>query len=166
MDDTRWLSPAERSTWVRFAAMLELLPAALDAQLQRDESLTYFDYFVLAMLSETPERVMRMSELAAITNASLPRLSHVVRRLEDQGFVRREPCAADRRATNAFLTDEGWAKIVGAAPGHVHNVRDRVIDALTPEQIDQLGEISSAVLRRLDPDGRFAATIEEAARRP
>ena len=156
--EPRWLSDDEREAWVRFAAVLELLPGVLDSQLDRDENLTHFEYFVLAMLSEAPDRTLRMTLLAAMTNATLPRLSRVVSRLEDQGFVARSPCAEDRRATNAALTPLGWSKVVAAAPGHVANVRQAVIDALTPEQIGQLGQISAQVLTRLDPEGRMFAT--------
>jgi len=149
--DTRWLTQEELAAWVRLAAVLELLPGALDSQLRRDADLTNFEYYVLAMLSEAPRRTLRMTALAARTNATLPRLSHVVRRLEDRGLVERFPCPEDRRATNARLTDDGWRKVQDSAPGHVSNVREHVIDALTPEQIGQLTAITDAVLHRLDP---------------
>jgi DNA-binding MarR family transcriptional regulator len=155
--DTRWLSQAELATWVRLVGVLELLPGVLDSQLRRDAGLTHFDYQVLAMLSEAPDRTLRMTALAEQTAATLARLSHVVQRLETRGLVERFPCPQDRRATNARLTDAGWDNIVASAPGHVATVRDMVIDALTPEQITQLGEIADAVLPRLDPDGTQAA---------
>lgn len=158
MTETRWLSDDEQRSWVRFAAVLELLPAALDLQLTRDEHLTHFDYFTLAMLSETPGRTLRTSALAARTNATLPRLSRVLTRLEEAGFVARTPCPEDRRATNVTLTDAGWDKVVRAAPGHVEQVRSLVLDALTPAQVEQLGEISAALLTKLDPDGRMFAS--------
>jgi DNA-binding MarR family transcriptional regulator len=154
--DTRWLTPEQMAAWVRLTAVLELLPAALDSQLRRDAQLTHFDYFVLAMLSEAPERTLRMTALAARTTATLARLSHVVQRLEARGLLERFPCPQDRRATNARLTEAGWQKVLESAPGHVAIVRETVIDALTPEQVSQLGAITDAVLRRLDPDGTRA----------
>ena len=96
MSDTAWLDADQQAAWVRFAAVLELLPAALDAQLSRDVGLTHFDYFTMAMLSEAPERTLRMTALAARTNATLPRLSRVVTRLELIGLVERRPCPQDR----------------------------------------------------------------------
>ena len=102
--DTRWLDEQEMAAWVRLAAVLELLPGVLDSQLRRDAELTHFDYFVLAMLSEAPQRTLRMTALALQTNATLPRLSHVVRRLEDRDLVERFPCPQDARATNVRLT--------------------------------------------------------------
>ncbi len=156
--DTKWLTKDERAAWVRLAAVLELLPGVLDSQLRRDADLTHFEYYVLAMLSEAPERTLRMTELARQTNATLPRLSHVVSRLEGRDLVARFPCPQDRRATNARLTEAGWAKVQAAAPGHVANVRHHVIDALSDEQIDQLAAIADAILARLDPAGLMAPT--------
>jgi DNA-binding MarR family transcriptional regulator len=155
--DAKWLTKDELAAWVRLVAVLELLPGVLDAQLRRDANLTNFEYYVLAMLSEAPERKLRMTGLAAQTNATLPRLSHVVRRLEDRGLVERFPCAEDGRATNARLTSAGWRKIQEAAPGHVANVRQHVIDPLTPEQLGQLIAIADAVLQQLDPTGAMTA---------
>lgn len=161
---TRWLDDSEIATWVRLAALVELLPGVLDSQLRRDSGLTHFEYFTLAMLSEAPERTMRMTALAASTNATLPRLSHVVSRLEKRGLVERQTCAEDRRATEVHLTDQGWDTVVAAAPGHVANVREHVIDALTPEQVRQLGEIAAAVLARLDPEGAMTAPYRRVPR--
>jgi DNA-binding MarR family transcriptional regulator len=154
--DTRWLSEQERAAWVRLVAVVELLPGTLDAQLRADSDLTHFEYFALAMLSEAPDRTLRMTELAARSNATLPRLSHVVRRLEGRSLVERFPCAEDRRATNARLTSAGWDAVVAAAPGHVTLVREKVLDALTGEQVRQLGDIAEALLGTLDPAGRLA----------
>jgi DNA-binding MarR family transcriptional regulator len=164
--DTRWLSDEERVAWVRLAAVLELLPGTLDGQLRRDAGLSHFEYYVLAMLSESPQRTLRMTALAARTNATLPRLSHVVRRLEDRGLVERSACPQDARATNARLTDEGWRTLQATAPGHVATVREHVIDALTPEQVAQLGDIAEAILHRLDPEGRLRPRTATAAGEP
>ncbi len=158
--DTRWLDQKQQAAWVRLAAVLELLPAALDSQLRRDSQLTHYDYFVLAMLSEAPDRTLRMTALAEYTTATLARLSHVVQRLETRGLVERFPCPEDKRATNARLTEAGWQKVLEAAPGHVATVREMVIDALTPEQVQQLSAIGDALLHRLDPEHARAAVYE------
>ena len=155
--DAPWLDDDELAAWVRLAAVLELLPAVLDSQLRRDAELTHFDYYALAMLTEAPQRTLRMTALAAQTNATLPRLSHVVRRLADRGLVERFPCPQDARATNVRLTTAGWDKVRRTAPGHVANVRQHVIDALTSEQVRQLAGITEAILGRLDPDGTLTA---------
>lgn len=154
--DTEWLDETQLDAWLKLVAVVELLPGALDHQLRRDSGLTHFEYFVLAMLSEASDRTLRMTSLAQRANATLPRLSHVVRRLEERGLVERRPCPEDGRATNALLTDAGWAEVVAAAPGHVATVRRHVIDALTPAQVGQLAEIAEALLERLDPDGHMS----------
>lgn len=155
--EPQWLDADERAAWLRLSAVAELLPAALDTQLRRDSGLTHFEYFVLAMLSEAPERTLRMTALAHRTNGTLPRLSHVIARLEDRGLVERFPCPQDRRATNARLTATGWDTLVDAAPGHVNAVRQLVLDPLSRTQLDQLSAIGEALLTRLDPDDRFGA---------
>jgi DNA-binding MarR family transcriptional regulator len=158
--ETQWLDEAERQAWLRLVAVVELLPGVLDAHLRRSAGLTHFEYFVLAMLSEAPERTLRMTSLALRTNATLPRLSHVVRRLEDRGLVDRFPCPEDGRATNARLTEAGWDAVVAAAPGHVTTVRRHVLDPLTHEQVAQLRDIGDALLSRLDPEGRMTALYD------
>ncbi len=164
MTEPRWLTAEQQVAWLRIAAVLELLPAALDAQLTRDEQLTHFDYYTLAMLSEAPDRTLRLTTLASRTNATLPRLSRVVSRLEEAGYLVRQPCPQDRRATNAVLTSAGWQKVVHAAPGHVETVRRYVVDALTDEQLSELSEITVQMLKRLDPEGKMFA--HEARRGP
>jgi len=157
MDDTRWLTPDQLRAWKKFVAVVEVLPGVLDSQLQRDADVTHFEYFTMAMLSEAPERTLRMTSLASATNSSLPRLSHVVSRLEKRGYVDRAPCPEDRRATNATLTEDGWQKVVATAPGHVDTVRENVIEPLTAQDVADLDRIMARVLRTIDPENRFRA---------
>ena len=158
--ETEWLDEVERAAWLRLVAVVELLPSVLDAQLRADAGLTHFEYFVLAMLSEAPERTLRMSTLAQRTNATLPRLSHVARRLEERGIIERFPCPDDGRATNARLTTAGWDAVTAAAPGHVNTVRRNVLDPLTRQQLDQLRDVADALLTKLDPDGRLTSLYD------
>jgi DNA-binding MarR family transcriptional regulator len=150
--DPRWLDAEERQTWLGLASALNRLPAALDAQLRRDAGISHFEYQVLALLSEAPGRTLRMSALATLAEGSLPRLSQVVARLEQPGWVRRTPDPADGRYTLAILTDQGLAKVTEAAPGHVQEVRRLVFDPLTKTQSRQLREISRRIMRAIDPD--------------
>jgi DNA-binding MarR family transcriptional regulator len=133
-----------------FTLMLAQLPTALEEQLQRDAQLSYVEYYVLAGLSDQPGRSMRMSQLAVMTNAELSRLSHLIRRLERRGFVRRETDPNDRRVSVAILTDAGHAHLAAAAPGHVERVRELVIDALSPTALAQLQKTSKKILARID----------------
>jgi len=144
---TRWLDEDEQRTWRSFLATSELLYAALDRQLQRDAGITHASYIVLAMLSEAPDRALRMSDLAVRANSSPSRLSHAVARLEERGWVRREPAP-----TVAVLTDAGMDMLVRTAPGHVTAVREHLFDRLSAEQVRELGDICAAVLDGLNPN--------------
>jgi DNA-binding MarR family transcriptional regulator len=95
-----------------------------------------------------------MSVLATRTEGSLPRLSQVVARLEQRGWVRRIPDPADGRYTLATLTDQGRAKVAQAAPGHVEEVRCLVFDPLTKAQSRQLREICRRIMRAIDQNDR------------
>ncbi|HEV2778851.1 MAG TPA: MarR family transcriptional regulator [Actinophytocola sp.] len=150
LGEPRWLTPDEQRAWRALASVLFKLPGALESQLQRDAGLSHFEYLVLSALSEADDRTLRMKDLAALSNGSLSRLSHVVTRLEKRGWVRRQPCPADGRHINAVLTDAGYDKLRASAPGHVEIVRELVVDALTPDQLAQLFEIGSTILNRLD----------------
>jgi DNA-binding MarR family transcriptional regulator len=161
----RWLTDDERDAWIPLIGVLIKLPAALDAQLQRDAGLSHFEYMVLSRLSEAPERTLRMSDLAILANGSLSRLSHVVTRLERRGWVRREACPGDGRYTNAVLTGEGWAKVTATAPGHVAAVRELVVDGLSPEQIGQLRDIAQRIMSRVVPGDDWLGQLPHPARR-
>ncbi|GIG28166.1 MarR family winged helix-turn-helix transcriptional regulator [Cellulomonas marina] len=151
---TRWLGEAQLAAWLPLIAVVERLPTVLDAQLRRDAGLTHFEYMVLAMLSEADGATLQMTDLARRTDATLPRLSHVVARLEARGAVTRSTSPTDRRATVVTLTDAGGDVVRAAAPGHVAQVRRSVFDVLDEEQVEQLRGIASAVLARLEEDGR------------
>jgi DNA-binding MarR family transcriptional regulator len=146
----RWLTAAEVDSWVSVVRLMTWLAWSIDQQLRRDSNLGMVEYQVLAMLSESPRQTMRMSSLAEVTNASLSRLSHLVKRLERRGLVRREPDPADGRFTNAILTDKGFHALAGAAPAHVAHVRSLVIDVLSPEQLRRLGLTADRIMSRID----------------
>jgi DNA-binding MarR family transcriptional regulator len=149
-DSPRWLSPGELAAWLPVGGLLLKLPAALDTQMLRDSGLSHFEYLVLASLSEAPDRTRRMSTLAVLANGSLSRLSHVVKRLEQKGWVERRPCPGDGRYTNAVLTEQGWQKVLASAPGHVEAVRTLILDALTADELEQLGAMARRILGRLE----------------
>ncbi|WP_433365949.1 MarR family winged helix-turn-helix transcriptional regulator [Actinoplanes sp. CA-142083] len=149
--EPRWLDDDEQEAWMALLAVLMRVPGALDAQLQRDAGLTHFEYLVISGLSMSPGRTLRMSDLAAFAEGSLPRLSQVVSRLEKRGWIRRTPDPTDGRYTLAILTEEGWAKVVASAPGHVEAVRRLVFDPLTKPQQRQLKEIGRRIMQAIDP---------------
>jgi len=153
VEEPRWLTAEEQQTWFALTGVLTWLPDALDAQLQRDAGISHFEYQVMAMLSMSPHRTRRMSEVAALANGSLTRLSRTVDRLDRRGWVTRRPDPDDGRATLAVLTDAGWDKIVATAPGHVTEVRRLVIDPLTKTQVRQLHDIADRIRQVVQPEG-------------
>lgn len=148
-DEPRWLDDEEMVAWLGLARLISRLPFELDRQLQRDAGLSHFEYQVMAGLSQSPERTLRMSRLAEFAEGQLPRLSQVVARLEKRGWVTRRSDPTDGRSTLATLTDAGMAKVVATAPGHVATVRSFVFDPLTRAQVRQLRDIGQRVGARL-----------------
>jgi DNA-binding MarR family transcriptional regulator len=149
--EPRWLSNDERDAWIALCWLMFKLPTAFDAQLQRDSGISLFEYQVLSGLSMSPDRRVRMSDLAQFANGSLSRLSNVVKRLEQRGWISREPCTENGRFVDATLTSAGWAVVEGAAPGHVEAVRRHVLDALRPDQVAGLRDISRQIAKQVDP---------------
>lgn len=146
MEQPRWLTDEQQQAWRKFVEVLVKVPAALEGQLQRDAGVTHMGYLVLATLSERTDRRLAMSRLARKASASLSRLSHVVARLEAQGWVRRERDPEDGRVQIAVLTDEGYDKIVESAPGHAEAVQQLVFDRLSPAQVRQLMKVCESLL--------------------
>jgi DNA-binding MarR family transcriptional regulator len=147
---TRWLDEDEQRAWLRLAGVMLKLSPALDSQLQRDSDLNHFDYLCLAMLSESRDRTLRMSELAGLTNASLSRLSHVVSKLEKRGWVARTPSPESRRVTMVTLTEDGWTVLEKAAPGHVETVRSLVFEGLAREDVAALERVAGHIVERVE----------------
>lgn len=146
---TKWLTKEQQRAWRAFVEAIRLLQESLDAQLQADADMPHAYYEILVRLAEAPNRRLRMAELATGTQSSRSRVSHAVARLEERGWIRREPCASDRRGQLAVLTDEGYDALAAASPGHVAQVRATVIDALTPAQLRALGDASGAIAQAI-----------------
>ena len=166
---TKWLDPDEQRAWRAIVALMTRLPGALDTHLQRESGVTHFEYWVLTLLSEEPGHRLQMSELAHKANASLSRLSHVVSKLERMGWAQRS-ATTGRRGVQAVLTDDGYSKVVEAAPGYLDAVRQLVFDGLDAEQTAQLADLSELLVRQLSDtlsqsNGR-SAPVEERGEQP
>ncbi|MEU4683444.1 MarR family winged helix-turn-helix transcriptional regulator [Streptomyces xinghaiensis] len=154
--EPRWLSDEEQCTWQAYLHATALLDDHLDRQLQRDAGMPHVYYGLLVQLSGAPERRMRMTELARNSKITRSRLSHAIARLENNGWVRRESCPSDKRGQFAVLTEQGKAVLERAAPGHVAAVRAALFDRLSPQQVEQFGEICRLVAEGLQPDSADA----------
>ena len=149
---TNWLDEEQQQHWRAWIAANALLTDAFSRDLQEAHGLTLADYEILVRLSESPDRRMRMSDLAEATLSSRSRLSHQIDRMERAGFVERVPCTDDKRGFFAVLTNTGWNKLVAAAPFHVSSVRERIVDVLTPEEFAALGRASKRLLDHMGAD--------------
>ena len=149
--EPEWLKPDELETWKTLNLLITMLPTALGGQLQRDSNLSFLEYYVLAVLADQPDRRVRMSLLAFLANSELSRLSHLMRRLEKRGLVRREPDPTDGRFTLAILTAAGHAEGIKAAPGHVDHVRRLIFDVLDVTEQHALRDALKKILTKLGP---------------
>jgi DNA-binding MarR family transcriptional regulator len=149
--EPRWLDAEEQKAWRAWLFSTMLLQDRLDRELTHQTGISHAYYEILVALSETPGRMMRMSELADRCLSSRSRLSHAVSRLEERGWVRRQVCPDDGRGLLAVLTDEGFAALEGAAPIHVESVRAHLFDQLSPTQVAAMRDIGETLLRHLDP---------------
>ncbi len=141
----RWLDEQEQLAWRSYLAACRAIEEAIQGQLQRDAEIPHIYYEILVRLSEAPDRMLRMSDLAQRSLSSRSRLSHAVSRLEERGWITRRGCPDDGRGMLATLTEQGLAALVKIAPGHVNAVREQIFDRLTTEQVKQLQEIGEAI---------------------
>ncbi|MGW0179041.1 MarR family winged helix-turn-helix transcriptional regulator [Nocardia sp. NPDC003345] len=129
-EELRWLDEQEKAAWTGLISLILLLPGKLESPLRQEHGLTLFEYLVLSHLSEAPRRTLRMGQLAFLASGSLSRLSNVVKRCEQRGWIVRTPDPADGRYTLAELTDTGFDLVHQAAPTHLQAVRRLVLDPL------------------------------------
>ncbi|MGW0758054.1 MarR family winged helix-turn-helix transcriptional regulator [Streptomyces sp. NPDC002814] len=154
---TRWLTPEEQRAWRAYIGAVLLVEDALDRQLQQEAGMPHMYYSILSVLSEAPERKLRMTDLAARLKITRSRLTYAVTRLEKDGLVGRENCRWDKRGSIAALTDEGMTVLERAAPGHVETVRALLFDRLTPEQVGQMEEIFGTIAEGFEGDAAQTA---------
>ncbi|MFF0489293.1 MarR family winged helix-turn-helix transcriptional regulator [Nocardia sp. NPDC003482] len=147
---TRWLTAAQQRAWRAYMDGHQRLMSELNRQLQRDSDLTLPEYRILVLLSESPDRSLRMSDLADGVLSSRSRLTHQIRRMEEQDLVRRTSAEEDGRGVRAHLTEEGMRRLRAAAPGHVTAVRRDFIDLLTPEELTVIGEVFERVDKEIN----------------
>jgi DNA-binding MarR family transcriptional regulator len=145
----RWLDEREAAAWRGFLDMRAVLMARLGRELQRRDGLSESDYGVLVELSEAAEPRLRSGQLAARLGWEKSRLSRQVARMQSRGLVRRDDCPTDGRGAFVVLAQAGREALERAAPRHVYDVRRWFVEALAPDQLDAMAEISAAVLRGL-----------------
>ena len=149
MSTTRWLDETEQGAWRAWLEVMRLLPNHLEDRLHERHGLTLTDYQVLVEVSESEQRRLRMTELSHRTQLSKSRLSHQIGRMERAGLVVRTQCPEDRRGQWAELTEQGWAVLRAAAPGHVEDVRELFFDLLGNGQTEVFAVALRAIADKL-----------------
>jgi DNA-binding MarR family transcriptional regulator len=146
--EPRWLNPREMKAWRSYITTVRRMFEALESDLS-PHNLSNSDYEVLVHLSEAESKRLRMSDLAEIAMLSKSRLSHRMKVMEREGWVKREACKEDRRGSWAVMTDKGWKTLVKAAPDHTESIRNRFIDHLTVKDQEDLARIFDRVHTQL-----------------
>lgn len=113
-----------------YAGLMAKLSPALVAS-----GLSEIDFETVLRLSRSPEQSLRMSDLAAQTGLSTSGVTRVVDRLEREGLVRRQPCATDRRASYATLTDKGIERLETVLPQHLKDIEECFTGLLTEQEL-------------------------------
>ena len=143
-----WLNPREDRAWRAFVYANYQLVAHLNRGLQKS-GLSGADYAVLAVLSAHDGDRMPARDLCNALGWEKSRLSHQLRRMQQDGLISREPNPDDARSTLVCLLPAGRAAIEKAAPGHVADVRRNFIDLFTPAELDMLATLNERVLHHL-----------------
>lgn len=147
-DEAPWLIAQEKEAWPGLLSLALLLPGLLEAPLQREAGLTLSEYLTLSHVSEALQRRLRMSELAYLANGSLSRLSNVVKRFEQRGWMERWPDSDDGLHTIASLTEAGHDVVVAAAPVHLRAVRSLALDPLNATDQRAVARVASKLRTR------------------
>jgi DNA-binding MarR family transcriptional regulator len=153
------MSELQSDAWLQLIAISELLPAALDAQLRRDSQITHFEFAVLSLVQLSSQGALSPSDIAQALNATLPRLSHVLARLEARGLVSRSVTPQDRRGVEVRLTTSGRRAVVKATPGHIATAKALVVDRFSDDELQVLGGFLRRITERLDPSDRLGHAV-------
>jgi DNA-binding MarR family transcriptional regulator len=146
-----WLNAREDRAWRAFIHAHQRIEAHLNRRLQ-DSGLSGADYEVLAVLSALDGDRMPAHALCLTLGWEKSRLSHQVRRMQNDGLISREPNPDDARSTMVCLLPAGRAAIEKAAPRHVDDVRRNFIDLFSPAELDMIAALNERILHHLAKD--------------
>ncbi|WP_255768282.1 MarR family winged helix-turn-helix transcriptional regulator [Pseudarthrobacter sulfonivorans] len=150
--NTNWLDERETGVWRGFLEASQQLVAAMDRQLVQESQLSGAEFAVLVPLSEQADGVVRARDLARSLGWDRSRLSHLLKRMEARGLLKRKHCSSDARGLDVEITRDGRNAIELAAPGHVDFVRTRFFDHLTRDEQDALASVSGKIIAALQPE--------------
>ncbi len=144
-----WLSQDEMQAWRSYVETNADLMAALERDLA-PTGLNLGDYQVLVFLSESPERSLRMCDLAGRLQLSPSGLTRRLDGLVRANLVERRRSGSDRRVMLAALTSKGLRVLEDSAPVHVVSVRKRMIDLLDEDELRVVAGVFQKIRARLE----------------
>ena len=150
------LSPDERAAWSGFVRAHASIVKELDAELQAVHGLPLSSFDVLVQLSLAQGGRMQMCDLADAVHLSRSGLTRMVDRLEREGLLQRRRGERDPRQVFAAITERGLKRLAETTPTHLDGVRERFLDRLSRDQLQQLAQIWRELLES-HPEGGEAS---------
>ncbi|WP_068929176.1 MarR family winged helix-turn-helix transcriptional regulator [Planobispora rosea] len=141
------ISSEELVVWRMLQRAQVRITRLLEADLLVEHDLALASYDVLMQLSESPDRRLRMNDLAERVLLSRSGLTRLIDRLQRDGLVEREACASDARGLFAVLTDAGALRLAEATPTYLRGIRAQFLDVLDATELRQC----AAMLNKLFP---------------
>ena len=111
---------------------------ALDAELRAEHGLSMATYDVLLRLARSPNRSLKMSDLATRVMLSPSGLTRAIDRLVDQRLVMRSRSPEDARVMLVTLTEKGRRLVRRAAGSHLRGIRQHFTGRLTQRQLREV----------------------------
>ena len=151
--DAEVLGPQELGAYFVLMEAVSLLQHQVEQQLRAEGDISYVQFQLLARLASA-HGPLTMTELADGVVYSRSGLTYQAALLEKAGLITRGPSLADDRATLVSITDSGRALLGRVMPGHVLVVRRLLLDPLSQDDLDHLGDIMTRVrdhMRALPP---------------
>jgi DNA-binding MarR family transcriptional regulator len=127
--------------WRAFLRVHAHVTGELDRRMTEANGLSLAQYGVLITLASAPGNQLRMGELGARRLVSPSKISRVIDELERQALVKRTRDPEDGRSFLATLTQRGLRKLREAQVTHHAVVRERFLEPLRADQVEQLAEI-------------------------
>ncbi|NND01934.1 MAG: MarR family transcriptional regulator, partial [Acidimicrobiia bacterium] len=116
------MTPAQLRAWTSFLEASRQLEHALAKHLKSEHSMLHSEYEILVRVDGAGGR-MRMGVLASRIVESHSRVSHTVARLEERGWVAREPSPEDGRGYEVVVTPLGTKELGAASKKHAELIK-------------------------------------------
>ncbi|HKG56529.1 MAG TPA: MarR family winged helix-turn-helix transcriptional regulator [Candidatus Limnocylindrales bacterium] len=138
--------------WRSFLRAHARLFRRLDEELRAEHGLSLPEYDALLQLAQSPDRRLRMTQLAGQVLLSKSGVTRLIDRLVADGFVARSQCSHDARGAEAVLTPDGLERLRQAAGTHLRGIDTYFLAALDDRELATLRRSMDAVSQRSGPD--------------